>query len=80
MMTEGGKYITKFALFSCRVTDAIGRKQWKPKRAGNLKSSPVAELFITMKMSLQFDIYIFMAEDLREPLKTAAAFGAAAAR
>ena len=74
MMAQGGEDVAEFALLCGRIADAIGRKQRKLKRTGNLNGSPVARFFFPMEMPLQFDVDIFGTENPNQSLETTARF------
>jgi hypothetical protein len=57
-MANGGEGIAEFPVFRSGVADAIGREQRKIERTGNCNSGAVASFFVTMKMTLQFDVDI----------------------
>ncbi len=66
-MADRGKEIENLTIIRIRITYAIGGNHRKLERLGDADSSLVAPFFLSLTMSLQFDINIFAAKDARQP-------------
>ena len=74
MMMKGREDVAEFALLSGGIADPIGGENRKMKRACNIDCSLVSGFFLTMKVTLKFDVDIPVSEDAGEPFDMAASF------